>query len=539
MAAGELRFGDRDLLRLSDREMRRLRGKDISLVPQDPMSGLNPVLTIGEQVVETIQAHENVRRNQARRRAAELLGAVGIARPEDQLRRYPHQFSGGMRQRVMIAIALSSSRSLIADEPTTALDVTVQAQVLELLHELTTERGTAILLVSHDLGIMARMTWRIAVMYAGYVVESAPTARIFARPSHPYTAGLLRSVPRIADAGRPLTPIRVAARPRRPPHGCPFAPRCAWALDVCWQEMPPLEGPVTAADIAAGQAQPAGADAHLLACHNPVAPGEAEAGQAAAARVPACSTTRSVPAGRRGHGVSETLQPAGNEPSLLDVRDLRVHFPITRGTVFRRTVGQVHAVDGVSLGLTQATDTFGLVGESGSGKDDARTRARRPHQADIRDNPASRAAAGRGGRRRPGRGAPRCRWSFRIPMASLDPRWKAGASIAEPLAVNHVGSSAERGQRVRELLEVVGLSTRPTRRDIRMSCPAGSGSESGWRGPSHSTRRSSSLMKRSARSTCRSGHRSSTCFSSSRPNGGSPTSSSHTTSPWSATSAIA
>ena len=278
MAAGELRFGDRDLLRLSDREMRRLRGKDISLVPQDPMSGLNPVLTIGEQVVETIQAHENVRRNQARRRAAELLGAVGIARPEDQLRRYPHQFSGGMRQRVMIAIALALRPALlIADEPTTALDVTVQAQVLELLHELTTERGTAILLVSHDLGIMARMTWRIAVMYAGYVVESAPTARIFARPSHPYTAGLLRSVPRIADAGRPLTPIPGSPPElRRPPRGCPFAPRCAWALDVCWQEMPPL-GPA-AADIAAGQAQP-GADAHLLACHNPVAPGEAEAGR--------------------------------------------------------------------------------------------------------------------------------------------------------------------------------------------------------------------------------------------------------------------
>ncbi len=277
MAAGELRFGDRDLLRLGGREMRRLRGKDISLVPQDPMSGLNPVLTIGEQVIETIRAHENIRRNQARRRAAELLGAVGIARPEDQLRRYPHQFSGGMRQRVMIAIALALRPSLlIADEPTTALDVTVQAQVLELLHELTTERGTAILLISHDLGIMARMTRRIAVMYAGYVVESAPTARIFARPSHPYTAGLLRSVPRIADAGRPLTPIPGSPPEfRRAPRGCPFAPRCAWALEVCWQEMPPLGA---AAYGAAGLALP-GAGAHLLACHNPVAPGEAQAGR--------------------------------------------------------------------------------------------------------------------------------------------------------------------------------------------------------------------------------------------------------------------
>lgn len=277
LAAAELRFGDRDLLQLGDREMRRLRGKDISLVPQDPMSGLNPVLTIGEQVIETIRAHEKVRRNEARRRAAELLGAVGIPRPEDQLRRYPHQFSGGMRQRVMIAIALALRPSLlIADEPTTALDVTVQAQVLELLHELTTERGTAILLISHDLGIMARMTRRIAVMYAGYVVESAPTAGIFARPGHPYTAGLLRSIPRVADAGRPLTPIPGSPPEiRRLPRGCPFAPRCAWALDVCWQEMPPLTAVV---GEAAGQAQ-SGADAHLLACHNPVAPGEAEAGR--------------------------------------------------------------------------------------------------------------------------------------------------------------------------------------------------------------------------------------------------------------------
>ncbi len=278
IAAGEIWFGGRDLIRLSDREMRRLRGKEISLVPQDPMSGLNPVLTIGEQVAETIQAHEDVRRGEARRRAAELLGAVGIPRPGDQLGRYPHQFSGGMRQRVMIAIALALRPALlIADEPTTALDVTVQAQVLELLHQLTVERGTAILLISHDLGIMARMTRQITVMYAGHVVESAPTVEIFARPSHPYTAGLLRSIPRIADVGQPLTPI-AGSPPEldRLPRGCPFAPRCAWALEVCWREMPPL-APVEAA-LAAGAPQ-SGPGAHLLACHNPVAPGEVEAGK--------------------------------------------------------------------------------------------------------------------------------------------------------------------------------------------------------------------------------------------------------------------
>jgi oligopeptide/dipeptide ABC transporter ATP-binding protein len=280
IAAGEIWFGGRDLTRLNDHEMRGLRGKEISLVPQDPMSGLNPVLTIGEQVVETIQAHEDVRRGEARRRAADLLGAVGIPQPGDQLRRYPHQFSGGMRQRVLIAIALALRPTLlIADEPTTALDVTVQAQVLELLHQLTVQRGTAILLISHDLGIMARMTRRIAVMYAGRLVESAPTAEIFAHPHHPYTVGLLRSIPRVADVGRPLTHIAGAPpEPGRLPPGCPFAPRCAWALAACWEEMPPL----TPLETAWGAAGPrSGAGAHLLACHNPVAPGEAEAGEPA------------------------------------------------------------------------------------------------------------------------------------------------------------------------------------------------------------------------------------------------------------------
>jgi oligopeptide transport system ATP-binding protein len=275
IAGGEVWFGGRNLIQLSEREMRSLRGKEISLVPQDPMSGLNPVITVGEQVIETIRAHESVRRGEARRRAADLLGTVGIPRPRDQLDRYPHQFSGGMRQRVLIAIALALRPTLlIADEPTTALDVTVQAQVLELLHELTAQHGTAILLISHDLGIMARMTRRITVMYAGYVVESAPTGEIFARPSHPYTAGLLRSIPRVADMGRQLTPI-AGAPPEfdRLPRGCPFAPRCAWALDVCWREMPALI-PMEAAEVAGGS--PAGD--HLLACHNPVAADEVETG---------------------------------------------------------------------------------------------------------------------------------------------------------------------------------------------------------------------------------------------------------------------
>ena len=264
--AGEIRFEGTDLLGLSEAEMRRLRGRDISMVLQDPQSALNPVLTIGEQIEEAIRAHETGHRA-AVRKAEELLRLVDIPRPHEQLERYPHQLSGGMRQRVMIAIALAlHPKVLIADEPTTALDVTVQAQVLELLKKLTAELGTAIVLITHDLGILAGMTSRISVMYAGFVVEAAPTEQLFAEPRHPYTVGLLRSIPRRGERGGALTPIE--GNPpdlERPPVGCPFAPRCAWRVEACWREMPPL----VAYDD----------PSHLLACHNPVQAGEAQAGR--------------------------------------------------------------------------------------------------------------------------------------------------------------------------------------------------------------------------------------------------------------------
>ena len=266
IVSGEVWFDGRDLTKVSQQEMRRLRGKELAMVLQDPQSSLNPVLTIGEQIEEAIRAHESVSRAAARTRAAELLGSVGIPRPGEQLSRYPHQFSGGMRQRVMISIALAlHPKVLIADEPTTALDVTVQAQVLELLRELTREMGTAIVLISHDLGIMARMTQRISVMYAGSIVESASTVALFAGPQHPYTVGLLRSIPRIGGGGS-LRPIEGSPPDMdRPPVGCSFAPRCAWRVDACWDVTPPL-----AADVDAS---------HLLACHDPVAPGEVEEGR--------------------------------------------------------------------------------------------------------------------------------------------------------------------------------------------------------------------------------------------------------------------
>jgi oligopeptide/dipeptide ABC transporter ATP-binding protein len=266
IASGQIIFEGKDLTQLDISELRTLRGAEISMVFQDPMSSLNPVLTIGEQVVETIQAHAHVSPAAARERAVEILRSVGIPNAKEQLRRYPHQFSGGMRQRVLIAIALAlEPRLLIADEPTTALDVTVQAQVLELLRELTTRLRTALVLISHDLGIMARMAQRVVVMYAGMVVESAPTAELLQRPRHPYTVGLLNSSPRLTGDRPRLQPIEGAPPDlEQPPTGCPFTPRCGWRLPHCATVTPPL------VDTGGG---------HLLACHNPVDQAEVAAGR--------------------------------------------------------------------------------------------------------------------------------------------------------------------------------------------------------------------------------------------------------------------
>jgi oligopeptide/dipeptide ABC transporter ATP-binding protein len=255
-----------------------MRGKEIAMIFQDPMTSLNPVLTVEEQMVETIRAHKKVPIADARKRAIELLGMVGIPHPETRLGSFPHQFSGGMRQRVMIAMALAlEPKLMIADEPTTALDVTIQAQVLELLERLTTESSTALILITHDLGVVAGMTQRINVMYSGYIVETALTEELFERPSHPYTIGLLHSIPRLDDIeGEALVPIEGAPPDqRRPPAGCPFAPRCAWRLPVCWDEMPPL-APTTA--VARVVTSGAGAT-HRIACHNPPTAEEAAAGR--------------------------------------------------------------------------------------------------------------------------------------------------------------------------------------------------------------------------------------------------------------------
>jgi peptide/nickel transport system ATP-binding protein len=253
--SGEVRFEGRDLLTASAREIRATRGNDIAMVFQDPLSSLHPFYRVGRQLVEAIRAHRDVPKAAARDRAIELLGLVGIPEPHTRVDAYPHELSGGMRQRAMIAMALANEpKLLIADEPTTALDVTVQAQILDLIERLRRELGMAVVLITHDLGVVAEVADRIAVMYAGQVIESAPKERIFRAPEHPYTWGLLRSIPRL-DRPRGEALVPVAGRPPSlidPPAGCRFHPRCPYALPAHARVEPALE--------------PAGGEGHEVRC---------------------------------------------------------------------------------------------------------------------------------------------------------------------------------------------------------------------------------------------------------------------------------
>ena len=258
VTSGRADFDGRDLLQLSDRQLRRVRGKEIAMIFQDPMTSLNPVLTIGRQITEALETHFGIKGKAAEQRAAELLDRVGIPAANKRVRDYPHQFSGGMRQRAMIAMALACKPKLmIADEPTTALDVTIQAQILDLLRELVSEENAALILITHDLGVVAGMCERVNVMYAGLFVETGAATQLFARPRHPYTVGLLQSIPRLdAARGERLQPIEGAPRDMlQPPKACPFQPRCRYEVDLSRMEVPPLE------EIEPG---------HRVACFNPV-----------------------------------------------------------------------------------------------------------------------------------------------------------------------------------------------------------------------------------------------------------------------------
>ncbi|HSE81678.1 MAG TPA: ABC transporter ATP-binding protein [Gaiellaceae bacterium] len=270
VTGGTALFEGRDLLQLSDDALRKIRGRDIAMIFQDPMTSLNPVLTVGRQIREALETHFDLDKKQANARAAELLDRVGIPSPKMRLKDYPHQFSGGMRQRAMIAMALACEpKLLIADEPTTALDVTIQAQILELLHDLVVDQDTALMLITHDLGVVAGHCERVNVMYAGTFVETGSAIQLFARPRHPYTLGLLQSIPRL-DARRKeaLTPIEGAPRDMlQPPSACPFQPRCRYELEVCRMELPLLR-----------ELEPG----HFVACFNPVQTEEWQRTKAAA-----------------------------------------------------------------------------------------------------------------------------------------------------------------------------------------------------------------------------------------------------------------
>ena len=338
IAGGSILYKGTDVLRIPEYEMRNLRGREISMIFQEPMTSLNAVFTVGFQIAEVLKRHKGLNAAEAERRSIELMGTVGIPEPDRRIHDYPHQLSGGMRQRVMIAIALACQPGLlIADEPTTALDVTIQAQILELMRSLQKDLGTAVLLITHNMGVVAENSDRIGVMYGGRIVETADRHTLFNRPAHPYTVRLLQSLPSVQSRDQLLQTIEGRVpRATQYPDYCRFADRCHKVLEVCRTVDPAL------VEVEKD---------HHAAC---VLYDETIVGRKASSVEVAPQTfPRPEPA-------------AGETRSLVELRNLQVHFPIKRG-VFQKTVGYVRAVDGVDMSIPRGK-TIGLVGESGCGK---------------------------------------------------------------------------------------------------------------------------------------------------------------------------
>ncbi len=420
ISGGSVLLNGVDLASLSESDMQKHRGKSVALIPQDPMSSLNPTMKIGRQIGEGLIIHEGASAADARKRALEVLEMVEMPRPAERLEQYPFELSGGLRQRVIIAMGLTCNPSLlIADEPTTALDVTIQAQILDILDNLRSELNMAMLLITHDMGVIAGRTDRVVVMYAGKRAEQAPTSELFNAMRHPYTQALLASMPSMENTEK----HELSSIAGMPPNlakeivGCRFAPRCRYATDECHTVEPALEGP----------------DAHQFACFHPTSGPEV-----VEIRVSSAS-------------VAQTKE----RKELLRAQGLVKEFEI-KGGVIRHKVGAIHAVSDVSFSLYEG-ETFGLVGESGCGKTTigrmlvgletltagevyfdgelVTAKGHKPTRASRRDR----------------------QMMFQDPYASLDPRMKVAQILGEPLAIQKVGSRAEQAQRVSDLLTSVGL----------------------------------------------------------------------------------
>ncbi len=457
IVGGSIKLENRELVGLADKDLRKVRGNEIAMIFQDPLTSLDPTKTIGSQVAEPVALHRDASKKEALERATEVLNLVGLPRPKERLGDYPHQLSGGLRQRVMIAMALSCEpKVLIADEPTTALDVTIQAQILDLLDELRSRLQMAMVLITHDMGVIAGHADRVNVMYAGRIVETTETSQLFAHMHHPYTQALLASIPRLTQdrAERLLNIPGLPPDLGHPPAGCRFAARCGYATDRCRVDEPSLIGET--------------AD-HLYSCWHPVdgplAPDEIEAAARAARAAQVAAGVELVaiapviaeeglPLADRPVINDRAAQPS-DQGTLLEIKALVKEFPVTSG-ILQRSVGTVKAVSGVSFSVA-AGETFGLVGESGCGKTTIGrmiVALERPTSGEVTLQGVNISKLRGHELRRRRRDL---QLMFQDPYSSLDPRMRVGAIIREPLAIQGIGSGKEQQERVFELLGEVGL----------------------------------------------------------------------------------
>jgi peptide/nickel transport system ATP-binding protein len=433
IVGGSVTLDGTEISSLADDEMRRIRGNEIGMIFQDPLTSLNPTMTVGKQIAEAVKLHRGASNEQAMDRAAEVLNLVGLPQARERINEYPHQFSGGMRQRVMIAMALACEpKLLIADEPTTALDVTIQKQILELIDDLRLRLGMSVILVTHDLGVIAGRADRVAVMYAGKIAETTDTGTLFGNPRHPYTEALFHSLPdKAAETKERLYSIPgIPPDLVNPPAGCRFAARCRYVTDRCRDEEPSLTGEVVG---------------HRFACFYPVGAAEWSRSPAAAATATATERVSELPS------VGDT-----SAETLLSVEHLVKDFPVTKGAVLQRRVGWVSAVADVNFTI-RAGQTLGLVGESGCGKTTiGRLVVGLEHATSGSINFQGRDLARSSGREYR-RERQDIQLMFQDAYASLDPRMRAGAVLQEPLTVQGIGTRTERRQRVAEMLDHVGL----------------------------------------------------------------------------------